>query len=134
MFSLDTKEIGNWLTIGADVKAPTSAEFSWMNERGIFYSTTMELKPNATGLFNVDLANGKYWNGPVHQFKLRLLPDSETNQRCNVPFGCDPSPPAGSGEYRRHVLLASKTRSSAPDTKPRSSSTWSTAAARTLQR
>lgn len=78
MFSLDAEKIGNWLTIGASANAPRSVEFSWMNDRGVFYSTTVELKKNATGLFNVDLANSKYWKGRVHQFRLRVLPDSES--------------------------------------------------------
>ncbi len=78
MFSLAAEQIGNWLTIGASADAPRSVEFSWMNQQGDFYSTTVELKKNATGLFNVDLANSKYWKGPVHQFKLRVLPDSES--------------------------------------------------------
>ena len=77
MFSLDAEQIGNWLTIGASVDAPRTVEFSWMNERGVFYSTTVELKKNVTGLFNVNLASSKYWKGRVHQFKLRVLPDSE---------------------------------------------------------
>ena len=79
MFSLDADQIGNWLTIGASVEGPRSVEFSWMNERGAFHSTTVELKKDRTGLFNVNLANGRYWKGPVHQFKLRVLPDSESN-------------------------------------------------------
>ena len=78
MFSLNAEQIGNWLTIDASVDAPRSVEFSWMNERGVFYSTTVELKKNSTGLFNVNLANSKYWKGRVHQFKLRVLPDSES--------------------------------------------------------
>ncbi|NLY00036.1 MAG: hypothetical protein GXY83_28390 [Rhodopirellula sp.] len=78
MFSLDAEQIGNWLTIHASVDAPQSVEFSWMNDRGVFYSTTVELKKSSTGLYNVDLANSKYWKGRVHQFKLRVLPDSES--------------------------------------------------------
>jgi hypothetical protein len=49
-----------------------------MNEQGGFHSTAVELKPSETGLYNVDLANGRYWKGRVHQFKLRVLPDSES--------------------------------------------------------
>ncbi|MHB8901303.1 MAG: glycoside hydrolase family 99-like domain-containing protein, partial [Thermoguttaceae bacterium] len=79
MFSLDTEQIGNWLTVGAAVDAPRSAEFSWMNGQGGFHSTTVKLKKNATGLYNVDLAGSKYWKGRVHQFKLRTLPDSESS-------------------------------------------------------
>ena len=75
MFSLDAEQIGNWLTINASLDAPRSVEFSWMNERGIFYSTTVELNKE---LVNVNLANSKYWKGRVHQFKLRVLPDSES--------------------------------------------------------
>ncbi len=75
MFFLDTEQIGNWLTINASVDAPRSVEFSWMNERGVFYSTTVELNKE---LVNVSLANSKYWKGRVHQFKLRVLPDSES--------------------------------------------------------
>ena len=78
MFSLDAEQIGSWLTLGASVDAPRSVEFSWMNPRGVFYSTTVELKKNLTGVFNVDLANGRYWKGRVHQFKLQVLPDSES--------------------------------------------------------
>lgn len=78
MFSLDTEQIGSWLTIGASADAPRSVEFSWMNEQGGFHSTAVELKPSETGLYNVDLANGRYWKGRVHQFKLRVLPDSES--------------------------------------------------------
>ena len=78
MFSLDAEQIGNWLTINASVDAPRSVKFSWMNERGVFYSTTVELKKNSTGLCNVNLANSKYWKGRVHQFRLRVLPDSES--------------------------------------------------------
>ncbi|NQT13599.1 MAG: hypothetical protein HQ582_12675, partial [Planctomycetes bacterium] len=78
LFSLDAEQIGDWLTISASVDAPRSVEFSWMNERGVFHSTTVELKKNLTGLFNVNLANSKYWKGSVHQFKLRVLPDSES--------------------------------------------------------
>lgn len=78
MFSLDTEHIGSWLTISTSVDAPRSVEFSWMNQRGVFYSTSIELKKNLTGLYNVNLANGKYWKGRVHQFKLRVLPDSES--------------------------------------------------------
>ncbi|MCZ7586709.1 MAG: hypothetical protein M5R36_27110 [Deltaproteobacteria bacterium] len=78
MFSLDAEKIGNWLTVGASASGPRSVEFSWMNDQGAFYSTIVELKKNASGLFNVDLANSKYWKGGVHQFKLRVLPDSES--------------------------------------------------------
>jgi hypothetical protein len=78
MFSLAAEQIGSWLTISASVDAPRSVEFSWMNERGVFYSTTVELKNDVTGLFNVNLANRKYWKGRVHQFRLRVLPDSES--------------------------------------------------------
>ena len=75
MFSLDAEQIGNWLTINASVDAPRSVEFSWMNGRGIFYSTTVELNKE---LVNVNLARSKYWKERVHQFKLRVLPDSES--------------------------------------------------------
>ncbi len=75
MFSLDAERIGNWLTINASADAPRSVEFSWMGERGIFCSTIVELDRQ---LVNVDLANSKYWKGRVHQFKLRVLPDSES--------------------------------------------------------
>jgi len=78
MFSLDAEQIGSWLTISALVGAPRTVEFSWMNQRGVFYTTTIELKKNLTGLYNVNLANGKYWKGRIHQFKLRVLPDSES--------------------------------------------------------
>jgi hypothetical protein len=78
LFSLDAGEIGNWLTISAAVDAPRSVEFSWMNHRGVFYSTSVELEKNVTGLFNVNLANSKYWQGRLHQFKLRVLPDSDS--------------------------------------------------------
>jgi len=78
MFSLDTEKIGNWLTIGASASGPRSVEFSWMNDQGAFYSRIVELKKDAPGLFNVDLANSKYWKGGVHQFRLRVLPDSES--------------------------------------------------------
>jgi hypothetical protein len=79
LFSLDSAEIGSWLTIGANVTAPQTVEFSWMNSRGDFHSTAIELKSPSTGLVNVDLANSKYWNGPVHQFRLRRLPDAESD-------------------------------------------------------
>jgi len=78
MFSLDAEKIGNWLTISASVDAPRSVEFSWMNGRGAFYSTAVDLKKSATGIFNVDLSNSKYWKGPVHQFRLQILPDAES--------------------------------------------------------
>ncbi len=78
MFSLDAGEIGSWLTISASVDTPRFVEFSWMNDRGVFYSTTIELKSDLSGLYNVDLANSKYWQGRVHQFKLRVVPDSES--------------------------------------------------------
>ncbi len=78
MFSLDAEQIGNWLTIGATVDAPRSVEFSWMNEQGVFYSTIVDLERSVTGLVNVNLANSKYWTGLVHQFKLRVLPDPES--------------------------------------------------------
>ncbi len=78
MFSLETEKIGAWLTIGAEVKAPQAVEFSWMNDRGGFASTVLTLKPNATGLHNFHLANSKYWQGPMHQFKLRQIPEVET--------------------------------------------------------
>lgn len=77
MFSLDAEQIGNWLTIGISVDAPRTVEFSWMSERGVFYSTTVEVKKNVTGLFNVNLAGSKYWKGHLHQFKLRVLHDAE---------------------------------------------------------
>jgi hypothetical protein len=75
MFSLDAEQIGNWLTINATLDAPRSVEFSWMNQRGVFYSTTVELRKERV---NVDLSSSKYWNGRVHQFKLRVLPDPES--------------------------------------------------------
>ncbi len=75
VFSLDAEQIGNWLTINASLDAPRSVEFSWMNERGVFYSTTVELDQE---LVNIDLANSKYWKGRVHQFRLRVLPDLES--------------------------------------------------------
>ncbi len=78
MFSLDAEKIGNWLTINALVDAPRSVEFSWMNDRGVFYSTAVELKKSPTGLFNVDLSTSKYWKGRVHQFRLQVLPDAES--------------------------------------------------------
>ncbi len=78
MFSLEAEKIGSWLTIGVSAAGPRSVEFSWMNNRGDFHSTIVQLKKNATGLFNVNLANGKYWKGRVHQFRLRVLPDSES--------------------------------------------------------
>jgi len=76
MFALDAEEIGNWLTIGAAVETPRSIEFSWMNGRGVFHSTAIELRKSPTGLFNVDLSGNRYWKGSVHQFRLRGLPDS----------------------------------------------------------
>ena len=78
MFSLDAEKIGNWLTIRASVDAPRSVAFSWMNGRGVFYSTTFDLKKSSTGIFNVDLSMSKYWKGPVHQFRLQVLPDAES--------------------------------------------------------
>lgn len=75
MFSLDAEQIGSWLTIDVSVDAPRAVEFSWMNDAGIFNSTIVELKGNANALVNINLADGKYWKGRVHQFKLRSLPD-----------------------------------------------------------
>ena len=77
MFALEAEKIGAWLTIGARSVLRSRVEFSWMNDRGVFYSTTVELKPNVTGLHNIHLANSKYWNGRVHQFKLRHWSDAE---------------------------------------------------------
>ncbi len=77
MFSLDTQQIGSWLTIGAQVDAPRTVEFSWMAARGTVYSTVVQLKQNTTGLHNVDLTRSKYWTGPIHQFQLRVLPDAQ---------------------------------------------------------
>lgn len=79
MFSLDAEQIGNWLTVGAAADAPRSVEFSWMNDGGGFYSTVVAIKKSVSGLVNVNLANSKYWKGRVHQFKLRVLPDSESD-------------------------------------------------------
>ncbi len=79
MFSLDTEQIGSWLTINADVGAPRSVEFSWMNAAGVFHSTIVELKGTAAELVNINLADSKYWKGRIHQFKLRVLTDSESN-------------------------------------------------------
>jgi len=79
MFSLDTGKIGNWLTIRASADAPRDAEFSWMNERGVFASATIRLKPADTGMVNLDLSNSRFWQGHVHQFKLRSLPDSTSD-------------------------------------------------------
>lgn len=76
MFTLDTQQIGNWLTIGASTDEPRSVEFAWMNDQGRFHSTAIELEPNATGLYNVDLTRSRYWTGRVHQFKLQVLPDA----------------------------------------------------------
>ncbi len=78
MFSLDAEQIGSWLTIGISLDAPRSVEFSWMNGHGVFYSTIIELGSNSTGLVNANLANNKYWKGRIHQFKLRLLPDLQS--------------------------------------------------------
>ncbi len=75
LFSLDTEQIGSWLTIGAALDAPRTVEFSWMNQRGVFYSSVVELRPSASGLTNVNLAHNRYWKGLVHQFTLRSLPD-----------------------------------------------------------
>lgn len=77
-FNLDAERIGNWLTIGASVDGARSVEFSWMNERGAYCSTSLELRNNATGIYNVNLASSRFWRGPVHQFRLRVLPDAES--------------------------------------------------------
>ncbi|TWU31336.1 glycoside hydrolase family 99-like domain-containing protein [Novipirellula artificiosorum] len=75
LFSLGTEQIGNWLTIDMSADTPCSGEFSWMNERGVFHSTLVEL---GNGLLNVDLSSSKDWMGQVHQFKLRRLQDAES--------------------------------------------------------
>ncbi len=78
LFSLDAKQIGSWLTIAASVDAPRSVEFSWMDERGAFHSMIVEFQRNATGLYNINLANSRYWTGAVHQFMVQVLPDPES--------------------------------------------------------
>ena len=115
------------------VDAPQSVEFSWMNERGVFCSTTVELKQNATGLFNVDLANSKYWKGRVHQFTLRVLPDAESKDAATFQSVAVSRRPQGPANI--DVLFCGiEDASSAPDTRLHSSSTWSTVEARMLQR
>lgn len=78
MFSLDTKQIGSWLTIDASWDTPRPVEFSWMNDSGDFNSTIIELDGNSSRLVNIDLANSKHWQGHIHQFKLRALSGSES--------------------------------------------------------
>ncbi len=88
MFSLDAEQIGNWLTINASLDAPRSVEFSWMNERGVFYSTIVELKKNSTELVNVNLANSKYWKGRCSSIQTARTARLGIESRCHVPIGC----------------------------------------------
>ena len=132
MFSLDAEQIGNWLTINASLDAPRSVEFSWMNERGVFYSTTVELRRIRQNWLTLIWRTASTGKDVFINSNCAYCP---TRNRKPLPRS-DRSRLISDRRVRRISTSCSaelKTPSSAPDTKPRSSWIWSTTEARTLQ-
>ncbi len=78
MFALQTGKIGSWLTVEATGGHGQTIEFAWMDRRGTFRSTLFEMKQgDRDRTYNVRLADSRYWNGGIHQFRLRVLPGRE---------------------------------------------------------